>query len=442
MEEDPGGHGLDAAERELRQLLAGGRVAEALDSYVDRMGAYRRLAWRLGAYAIGLRVTRALCEAGGPELVHLDGTNPWLERALFHKDLGELAAAESQLLELAGRPLPERLQMHDRPWAGGAPPPPGARSLCWHLYTAPFDVTLADLRMAQGRLPEAEHLLDGVVAGPGPFSPRHATTFHVNANPFARRARVRLLRGRVDEADADFATARDFAPPPADRAQAMYQQVYGHAGPHRFELVEVEALVRRGSLDEARRALARFDRPRGTATYDVVAATRDLLRSEVERLSWRVDDALAALRIALAWAEHTGHAETLVRAQLARGRCLLQSGDLDAARVVVDGAATLATRGGWALLTIDAQVLTGHVALREGRAEAALGAATEAHARCVDPGCDYAWGAGDAAHLAARAMLASNHVDDAREWANRALALRSRLGDPRRHATARLFDVP
>jgi tetratricopeptide (TPR) repeat protein len=418
---------LDAAEAELQAALGEQALDRAATAYFVGLGGYRHLAWRLGEYTRGLRVSSKLCDAGA-RAPFAQGERVEQEHAMFRLALGDILGAHEELCALRDQAPPERYDATATKFDGVA-------YRCW---IAPLRLMSADALVALGRLPEAARHIVETFGASGPFSPAYGYSFHVNASPFARRGWVRFLVGRIDEARADFAAAFEQTAWLSDPFEPWVRRL--HTGPYHFELVWADALVRLGQVREAAQILDRFGHVPPENLPPLTTAHRALSRAELLRCTGRADEALAHTAMASAWAEQSSHAETQARVALVRARIQLQLGHEQEARTAIDAALQIAGRCHFGLTGIDALIVDGHIALRAGDATRAAALGDAARAASSHEDCGYAWGVGDGAHLAARAKLVLGQRDDAIAAAKDAWHVRTALNDPRLRTTRRLFE--
>jgi hypothetical protein len=205
---------LDLLEEVVHHTLQSGHVPEAWDIYWNRIGGYRNLGWRLGAYERGERICRAFAGGQAPEQVGsgrrtepelrkrsardqgsrpASGTSRELpeatqatfinEWALYLKNLGRLAAA-ARCYELHNE-----MRMQQKNWANA--------SIGNHNLSGAW---VLSGRLTAGQATAAEALRLAELAD-GAYRRIH---------PHAFCAHAHALRGEVPAALADFRAALDW----------------------------------------------------------------------------------------------------------------------------------------------------------------------------------------------------------------------------------------
>ncbi len=328
---------LDVAEEAIYHALAGGRPDEAADLYNRVLGGLRHLGWKLGEMARGLRVLR--------------GFDPCPDRwalAWFQRALGELEEA------YRNNPLP-----------------------CFR----------ADVRILQGRLPEA------------------AAEGDPTRTPLAH-----FLMGRTSELPPD---------------------VLGGVVPRD------QLLLYLGRTDRARRSgvLEPFYKDIG---WESDRARCQLTLADVARRQGAAR-CLRLLDDAARWVLHSGSVEHLCLLHLMRARAARADGELAVARRALDEGLHLARHCGLGLYHADLLCEQAEVRLAEGDADAAELAAGEALRRASAEECQLRWSAAEAGHLLGQVLTLQGRTPEARTVLEQTLALRTTLGDPRREDTDRLL---
>jgi hypothetical protein len=330
---------LDLVEEAIYHAREAGQADEAVALYNQVLGGLRHLGWKLGEMARGLRILR--------------GFDPCPDRwalAWYQRALGELEKA------YRNNPLP-----HFR----------------------------ADIRLLQGRLPEA------------------AAEGDPTRTPLAR-----FLMGRSQELPPD---------------------VLGGAIPRD------QLLLYLGRLDRARRSgvLEPFYKDIG---WEGDRARCQLILAEVARRQADGRRCRQCLDDAAHWILHSGSVEHLCLLHLVRSRVARSDGELVAAQRALDEGLHVARHCDLGLYHIELLCEQAEVHLARGDAAAAEASAREALRRASAAVCQFQWGAAEAGHLLGAALARQQRDREARAVLNKTLALRSRLGDPRREDTARLLE--
>ncbi len=224
---------------------------------------------------------------------------------------------------------------------------------------------------------------------------------------------------RADEHMMNAELARDTRIIGPDAVRTMlweHEAVRGRAPAHRLPL---PADTFSSPEDAARIALLRSLR--------VVAEDTELARTEVV--------------LARAWAEESGHCETRIGARLAASAVALACGEYELARSEAESARSLAERNGYELHAIDALVARARAELALGGALHALDTTAIAIGRAADPFCAYAWGHGNAAHLAGLAHLMERQWGSAQRVLEIAAEIRRRAHDPELEDTTLLLHL-
>src|SRR5215216_721505 len=405
---------LDLMEEYIYHSTRSGRSQEALRFYETNMGGYTHFAWRLGDYQRGLRITSIFVDAGGIELeADRFNTRPWLDRSLFHLDLGRPSLAESQLRELLVKrreeielvnqhrkkkrtETDEDVRWHWREF--GSIPMPSDPKEIWLYYEAMLLQSLCDALVAQGKLVEAQTTADFVIDN-GSRKLWGELRFETGSNPFGRRAVCKYFLGNVSGAISDFS-----------KADAMYgrKAKWNHEAtatplPGRYDIAFHALLLGRlGRFRSALNLLHKSNLAELREMRPLLGAQYELALSAVHLDSTHIGDASQHIDSALAWAIQSGHQEVYTRATLAKARVALRSGNLQEARRMLREAEQIARASSFKIWLVDVLVVAGYLALRDGDLKRAAEVGNEAFATCKDPSCGYAWGRGDAAHLIAQ----------------------------------------
>jgi hypothetical protein len=325
---------LDLVEEAIYHALAGGQTEEAVGLYNQVLGGLRHLGWKLGEMARGLRILRGFNPCPDPWAL------AWYERAL-----GELDNA------YRNNPLP---------------------------------TFRADIRILQGRLPEA------------------AAEDDPTRTPLAL-----FLMGR----------SRDLPP-----------DVLSGVVPRD------QLLIYLGRLDRARRSavVEPFYKDIG---WESDRARCRLIQAEVARRQADRRRAYECLYDAARWILHSGSVEHLCLLHLMRSRVARGEGDLVLARQALDEGLHLARHCRLGLYHVDLLCEQAEVDLARGDAAAAEASAREGLRWASAAECQFQWGAAESGHLLGQALALQQRNGEARAVLDETLALRSRLGDPRREDT-------
>jgi hypothetical protein len=329
---------LDMVEEAIYHALAGGQPEEAVGLYNQVLGGLRHLGWKLGEMARGLRILRGFNPC--PDLWAL----AWFERAL-----GEMEEA------YRNNPLP---------------------------------YFRADIRLLQGRLPEA------------------AAQDDPTRTPLAL-----FLMGKTSE-----------LPPDALGSVVPRDQL----------------LVYLGRLDRARRSgiVEPFYKEIG---WEADRARCRLIQAEVARRQADGRRAYECLYDAARWILHSGSVEHLCLLHLMRSRVARGESDYVLAQQALDEGLHLARHCGLGLYHVDMLCEQAEVDLARGRAASAEVSAREALRRASAADCQMLWAAAEAGHLLGQALGLQQRYGEARDVLDETLALRLRLGDPRQEDTERLL---
>lgn len=111
--------------------------------------------------------------------------------------------------------------------------------------------------------------------------------------------------------------------------------------------------------------------------------------------------------------------------------------DFDEAGRLLAEIETAAKEGGYMLQQVDCLILSGYLALQNEDIDHAERAASEAES--ISQPLPYRWGEGDALHLLARCAEVSGKTDDGIHHAERALAVRESIQDPKANHTRALL---
>lgn len=321
---------LDLIEEAIYHALEAGRLDAAVALYEQTLGGHAHLAWKLGEIARGLRIVRMF---------------PWRENrwalGWYLRSLGEIE---------------ESYRQHNLPYFR------------------------ADVRLLQGRLPEAMQ----------------------QGDPH-RTAVAALLMGQTQ----------------------------------RIPDLELGCVIPRPQLylclGRAEQAL------RATEVADLYAefgwegdrARTQLFRADAEARLYRLADAERDFEQAAAWVLHSGSMEHLALMHLVRARHQRISGNSSqCAQAITDGL-HVAVQCGFELYRIELLCERAIHLLGESQAEAAAAVAREALARAASEKCNFAWGVLAAKHLLGEAHLRRQQYGEAAAVLEEALDEARRLGHPR-----------
>jgi tetratricopeptide (TPR) repeat protein len=329
---------LDLVEEAIYHAGQAGQVSEAWALYEHVLGGLRHLGWKLGEPARGLRVLR--------------GFEPCPDRwalGWYLRALGELEEAHR------------------------------------HNDLAYFR---ADVRLLQGRLPEAAAQGDDARAAVAAFLMGRSRELPPSLLGCAvPRAQVLLYLGRLEQAAG------------AQELGEVYRDLGWDGERARCRLILAEVSRRRGDAEGCRRALEK----------------------------------------AAAWVLHAGSVEHLGLLHLVRARAA-RGGDGEAAQRAVSEGLHLARQCGLGLDHVELLCVQAEIMLDRGDAPAAERTAGEALWRAAAADCRFAWGEAEARHLLGQALAAQQRRAEARPVLEAALGLRQRLGDPRAAETERLLE--
>jgi hypothetical protein len=146
-----------------------------------------------------------------------------------------------------------------------------------------------------------------------------------------------------------------------------------------------------------------------------------------------------SLETAAAWIVHSGSVEHLALLHLMRARFSRTFGDPAGAQRAVDEGLHTARQSGLGLYLIELLAEQAEILLMAGEAAAADATAREALRHAAAPDCQFQWGAAQAGHLLGQALVVQKRFNEAREFLQKTLALRRRIGDPGAEVTQRLL---
>ncbi len=384
---------LDLLEEIVHHTLAAGHVQGAWEVYWDRIGEYKNLGWRLGAYERGERICRAFAGGHAPQDAPLpEGlsehsqaafVNEW---ALYLQALGALVPGarcyECQI----------ELRMRQRSWANAAR---GNLNLLGVLFLS------GRLATASEATEEALRLAD------------RADDDELRCYSYASRAHVRAQRGDTPGALADFRSALHWQ----HEAEGDDDPLYSSGG-----FWHTLLLSRLGQNEEATRLTAANDR----ICIDVIGERyhlKPIVYLALADLACKrhdLNDASQFLDAAHEWAIARDAKEplcssALVRARMGRG---MEEREL-ASRAVEDGL-RIARDCGYGIHHIDLLLLRARLALEEGNVDEVIADIDTALFEGVhppedsglpellaatDPECGYAWGEAEGRQLRGEALL-------------------------------------
>jgi hypothetical protein len=329
---------LNLVEEAIHHALEARRITDAWALFERVLGGLPHLAWKLGEIARGLRILRSF--------------DPCPDRwalAWFLRALGEFEAAFAE---------------NDFPYFR------------------------ADIRILQGRLPEAAAQGDSTRAALARFLMGQTRILPPDAlAAVVPRAQLFLYLGRLDR--AQWAATRD----------KFYQDVGWEGDRARCLLILAEA---------ARR------------------------QSEPARCQ----EHLAA---ASAWILHSGSVEHLCPYHLVRAKLARVAGAFETAERALEEGLHMAREHGLGLYHVELLCEQADGLLERKDAVAAQEAAREALDRASAESCQFAWGAAEAGHVLGKAQSARQQWNDARATLQQALATRRQIGDPRAEVTQDLL---
>ena len=463
---------LDLLEEIIYHTLAAGHPREAWDIYWDRIGAFKNLLWRLGAYERGERICRAFAGGRAPEDApfpkdlseNAQGAcvNEW---GLYLSNLGHLDAAArcyERVIELS---------LRQENWSNAS-----------NDNQNLTDVLLADGRLAAGlrAAEEALRLAD------------RANDPRKRQDSYAYRAYARVLRGETSGALDDFRQALHWQ----HEADGEHDKpLYSNLGVWHTLL-----LARLDQYEEATRLAQRnieiLDAGWGPDNHNIPWCR--LILADLTRQRGDIPAARESLHRAHDWALARGAKELLCWSALVRGRIALtelrrvrcadqsdgadtpngpHSGPYNEARTAIEDGLRIARDCGYGIHHIDLLTLRTQVGLHQGRAadaerDARIALTEGVHPpkgsglpellAATDPECGYAWGEGDTRHVLAEALLLQaaqqlgrsdfapaatdklpaevrTLIDQARQKLTQAAAVRKRIRDPKLADTKRVL---
>lgn len=421
---------LDLMEEYIYHSTRSGHTEDALQFYERSMGGYTHFAWRLGDYQRGLRVASILVDAGGIELgKEIFHSRPWLDRSLFHLDLGRPTEAELQLRQLLAK---HREEIHTSEYLKRID------ERAWLFFEAMLLQSLSDTLVAQGKLVEAETILTLVIdkGGDAFWTDALLARFETGSDPFGRRAACRCLLGRVSASLDDFSTAQ------SKYVDSPRWNHYRSAVPGRYAgAFHAMLLTRLGSFSAALELLRKCNLPRAREVRPLIAAQYDLAFAGVYLDVGQITEASQHLDSALAWAIDSGHQEVYTRATVAKAKMALRTGNLQESQIMLREAEQVARISSFRVCLVDVLVATGHLGLKNGDLNHAATTGKEAYDICGDPECGYAWGRGNAAHLLALVARSGGDEKEALRNARNAIAIRKALQDPKINNTQLILDT-
>jgi hypothetical protein len=330
---------LDFVEEAIYHALQAGKTADALGLYHQVLGGVRHLGWKLGEMSRGLRILRGFDRC--PE--------PW-DLAWYLRALGELEEAYER------QPLP---------------------------------YFRADIRLLQGRLPEA-----------------------IAEGDDTRQAVAAFLLGK---------------------SKVVPPDVLGYAIPR------AQIFLLMGRLDEARRAAGLAD-CYGAITWEGERSRSTLFLAEVARRQADHDACRRQLEAASGWILHSGSVEHLCLLHLMRSRLAQSTGDLTFAQRAVDEGTYIAGHSGLGIYHIELLCEQAEIALASSQFQLAETAARQALQRAAAADCRFVWGAGRAGCLLGKTLIAQERFREARPVLRDSLDVQKSIGDPSAALTQRLID--
>jgi hypothetical protein len=425
---------LDLCETALYHAAHSERPQEVYELYDRRLGGYQHLGWRLGDYRRGLRITALLMQTLGSDYMDVRNS-PAHDHNLFLIALGQPRLAEENTRHLLqrGRELvlaPEDANLQDRslnPFSFYQREPDRG----FAFYEGVLLQTLCDALLAQGKLRDAEAVMNEVLSEPHEWRVGGNDERRNGSNPHGRRAVARALSGDVVGALADFKAADTFA-----AEHCIFTLFPSRDWHHR--IYHAALLVRLGYLTGAQRRLERMNIDRIRACRPWTAAEFDLTSAEIAYARLSMDAASEHANRALAWATESGHQSVCLRAQLLTAKVNLRNGLLDKAGELLDSVETAAQESGYALQHVDCLILKGYLALANGDISRARTVANEAESSSES--LPYRWGTGDARHILARCAEIEGKRDEAQHFSRQALFVRGWLKDPKANHTNALME--
>lgn len=424
---------LDLVETLLYHSAYSERPMEALYLY-ERLGGYNHLGWRMGDYRRGLRITALLMQVLGEDYMDMLYSPPH-DHNLYLNALGQSKLAEQNtrhLLhharELAAK-TPDDASLDN--WRNPLRYFERNPELGFAMYEAILLQTLCDTMLSQGKLQEAEAIINDILSQQHEWEVTGRTDQRRSgSNPYARRAQARALAGDVSGALDDFKEADNFS------SEHTIFMIFSSRDWH-HRLYYAGLLVRLGYLSGAQQRLdmmnierIRLYRPLTAAEFDLVSAEVAYARSNHEIAAQHAN------RVEI-WAIESGHQYIYAKALIILAKLALRSGDLKAVDHLLNKAETVTRDGGFALQQIDGLILRGYLALENGDITFAEKVASQAES--MSEPLPYRWGIGDAAHLLARCAASDRQFDEAKQHAERALVTRKYLQDPKARHTQSLI---
>ena len=246
------------------------------------------------------------------------------------------------------------------------------------------------------------------------------------------RADLRLLQGRLPEAAAQGDDARAaVAAFLMGQTQAPPPSLLGCAVPR------TQVLLYLGRLEQAARA-QELEEVYCDLGWAGERARCRLILAEVARRLGYADSCRCYLQEGAAWAMHSGSVEHLALLHLVRARSA-RGGDGEEAQRAASEGLHLARQCGLGLYHVELLCAQAEIMLDRGDAPAAERTAGEALWRAAAADCRFAWGEAEARHLLGHALVLQQRPE-ARPVLEAALALRRCLGDPRAEQTERLLE--
>ncbi|MCQ3930204.1 MAG: hypothetical protein DPW16_07065 [Chloroflexi bacterium] len=408
--------------------------SQALYLY-ERLGGYQNLAWRLGDYQRGRRITETLVQALGVDFANVR-TSPIHENSLYLLDLGQPYLAEQRTRALIAHceqlaatydPDDPHSDWWGNPFAAGRRMGGGR----FGMYEGILWQTLADTLLVQGWLEEARDLMNEALApdhnwqiGGNPIE-RHS-----GSNPYARRGLAHFWLGNIPEALEDFNAADTFAKnytPSVARDLRLWPDIPLDQWHHlSFHAV---ALARLGYLQAAQKRLRDIEvsylwqyRPFLAALYELAIAEIALLKGQAAEVGHLIEKALG-------WAMQSGHQYVYAKALLIQARLLLDKAQLEQTHALLEEILATCRTAHFRLLEVDGLVLAVHLALQTECYEQAELMANEALE--ISTRCGYRWGMGDATYGLAKSVYLQGQINRALEYARQSLDLRFAIRDPR-----------
>lgn len=424
---------LDLLEELVYHTLSSGVSRDAYYYYWSLLGGYEHLAWRVGAFHRGLRLTRAFptgVDHSGMEIQH--------DRALFSLQVGATSEAEHLLKGLLAT-----LESH------------GANEYTWwrgerNFYGHTVQQCLCDTLVLLGKTKEAEKFADDLVNIYQPVlieqrsdrarrrryesENEEVPSFYYDAirwgsNPFARRAVARGLLGKINEALEDFESALKFKQIISSELQPSGWVALQHAS----------LLIRVGRFTTARAVLDYSRRRSLPKMNSLLAVGCDLVLSDLLRLRGKYDDAWKYLKPSLAWALETGQQEIYCRANLNVARLRLAQNELAEAWFALQEALTVAIECGLKLYEIDCLTTGARIRLQQHDLQKSKEMSEKALSLASEEECSYVWGQGNSLNVLGEVLIELGNIDEARQSLLTALELRKKSQDPRVINTEKLL---